>query len=122
MGTAARQEQRHQAAQAALRGRDPGGLSADAGGRVGTVEEVLRAGRGEFTMTTDERIAALEARLALAEGRLAAVEAKIAAAGYPVPQLPVGVPGPHYVPPGWPWHETICQSGEPHGPTVFSKC
>ena len=56
-------------------------------------------------MTTDERIAALEARLAAAEARIAALEQR----GYPVqpPQVPFM---PFAPPPGWPWHEVTCES------------
>ena len=60
-------------------------------------------------MTTDERIAALEARLAAAEARIAALELRLA--GYPVQPLPGVAPGqPCTPPPGWPWHEVTCES------------
>lgn len=60
-------------------------------------------------MTTDERIAALEARLAAAEARIAALELRLA--GYPVQPLPGIAPGqPCNPPPGWPWHEVTCES------------
>ena len=60
-------------------------------------------------MTSDERIAALEARLAAAEARIAALELRLA--GYPVQPLPGIAPGqPCNPPPGWPWHEVTCES------------
>ena len=69
-------------------------------------------------MTTDKRIAALEARLAAAEGRLTIAEAILSAeelrrAGYHVQPLPNTGPGqiPPYVPPGWPWYEVTCGGG-----------
>ena len=62
-----------------------------------------------MTMTTSERIAALEARLAAAEARIAALE--LGLAGYPVRPLPVITPmTPCNPPPGWPWHEVTCES------------
>ena len=64
-------------------------------------------------MTTDERIAALEARLAAAEARIAALELR--QAGYLVQPLPGIAPGqPCNPPPGWPWYEV------PYGAT--SEC
>ena len=60
-------------------------------------------------MTSDERIAALEARLAASEARIAALELRLA--GYPVQPLPGVAPGqPCNPPPGWPWYEVTCST------------
>ena len=61
-------------------------------------------------MTSDERIAVLEARLAAAEARIAALELRLA--GHPVQPLPGVAPGqPCNPPPGWPWYEITCGGG-----------